>query len=707
MSLDAYSLCPCGTGKKIKFCCSDLLGELQKIDRMIEGEQYLGCLQHIEQLRRKHPDRASLMAIKGMLLRGTNQAEAAAANAAEFLEKHPENPTALAEAAIATAAEEGNAREAMKTLQRAIAAADGKVQERLYEAMSIVALALLRDGAWMSGRALLQLQLMINQGNRQLLNMLVQLNRSPNVPLLLKDHSLLESPPDDVTWKDRFDEAISPAYMGNWRWAAERLATLAEEFPDAPAIRRSIAALCGWMSDTPGCCDALRKYAAMDVPLENAVEATAAAMLLDDDPLGDLLDTFRIEWEVTDLEELQAGLTLEGRVMSLTVDPSYFADDDTPPPKASYALFDRQTPETAEGIELKDVPFLFGRAMLYGRQTDRRARLEVAGVAADDLEQVKTMLKETVGNAMADDVKQEVTGHVSATRQLLRCMMRPPEDISQEQFDALIDRHRRDVLLNRWPELKLGIFEGQSPREVAGGDKYRIELSAAIMVLDYWCEQDQGSFDFKELKAELGLPTLGPIYPEQHPIKTLPLVRLARVTAQRLSDEDLVVGYHRAEVFGATAALRKFARAIIDRPSLSGNNEQLAAYRTLAQMERDPDRALEYVHQGRAAAESAGQSPVSWLLFELSLQFSLGDTDQISRLLGLIQDRHIEEPGVADALTQLLIQVGVLRPDGTPAGPPQPMQKEAAEPAQAEEPGKIWTPDAEPAIEGGKIWTPD
>jgi len=707
MPLDAYSPCPCGTGKKIKFCCSDLLGELQKIDRMIEGEQYLGCLQHIEQLRQKYPDRASLMAIKGMLLRGTDQAEAAAASATEFLEKHPENPTALAEAAIATAAKEGNAREAMETLQRAIAATDGKVQDRLYEALGTVGMALINEGNWLSGRALLQLQLMIDQDNRQLLNTLVQLNRSPNVPLLLKDNSLLESPPDGTTWKDRFEEAISPAYMGNWLSAVGRLATLAEEFPDEPAIRRSIATLRGWLADTPGCIDALRKYAAMDVPLENAVEATATAMLLDDDPLGDLLDLFRIEWEVTDVDELRPGLTLEGRVMSLPVDPSYFADDDTPP-KASYALFDRQAPETADVVELKDVPFFLGRVMLYGHQTDRRAKLEVVGVAADDIEQVKTILKETAGDTLADDAKQEVTGQVSATRRLLHSMMRPPEDISQEQFAALTDQHRRDVLLSRWPEMKLGVFDGQSPREVAEKGGRHIELSAAIMVLDYWCGQVQDGFDFNQLRTELGLPTLGPIDSEQNPIETLPLVRFARVTAQQLSDEDLIVGYRRATAFNVTAALQKFARAIIDRPSLSGNNEQLAAYRTLAQMEHDPDRALEYVHQGRAAAESAGQSPVSWLLFELSLQFSLGNTDEIGRLMGLIHDRHIEEPGVADALTQLLIQVGVLRPDGTPAGgPPQPMQEDAAGPTQAEEPGKIWTPDAEPSAAGGKIWTPD
>ena len=39
MPIDAYSLCPGGTGKKIKFCCPDFLGELQQIDKMLEGKQ--------------------------------------------------------------------------------------------------------------------------------------------------------------------------------------------------------------------------------------------------------------------------------------------------------------------------------------------------------------------------------------------------------------------------------------------------------------------------------------------------------------------------------------------------------------------------------------------------------------------------------------------------------------------------------------------
>ena len=53
MALDAYSDSPGGTGKKVKFCCPDFVSELEKIERMLDGKQFVACLQHIDQLEQK------------------------------------------------------------------------------------------------------------------------------------------------------------------------------------------------------------------------------------------------------------------------------------------------------------------------------------------------------------------------------------------------------------------------------------------------------------------------------------------------------------------------------------------------------------------------------------------------------------------------------------------------------------------------------
>jgi hypothetical protein len=56
----------------------------------------------------------------------------------------------------------------------------------------------------------------------------------------------------------------------------------------------------------------------------------------------------------------------------------------------------------------------------------------------------------------------------------------------------------------------------------------------------------------------------------------------------------------------------------------------------------------------------------------------------------------------------MLIDVGLLRPDGSPAIGPD-MGGEPAMPSAAPESGGLWTPDSdEPgAGGGGKLWTPD
>jgi hypothetical protein len=131
MPFDSYSPCPGGTGKKIKFCCPELLSELQKIERMLGGEQYLACLKQVERLEQSHPSKACLWSAKTMLLRAMERIDEAQAAAATFLEQYPESPVALAETAILCAATQGG-REAMPTLAKAMAASDTELHDRVY-----------------------------------------------------------------------------------------------------------------------------------------------------------------------------------------------------------------------------------------------------------------------------------------------------------------------------------------------------------------------------------------------------------------------------------------------------------------------------------------------------------------------------------------------------------------------------------------------
>src|SRR5262245_20175240 len=129
--MDPYSYCPGGLDKKIKFCCSDLVSDLDKISRMLEGEQRVGCLELIEKLETDHPDRACLLSIKAMLQQQLGEAEKARATLDRFGKKFPGNPVALAEAALVTAAQSGG-QAAIEPLQRALASYGDFMPAQLY-----------------------------------------------------------------------------------------------------------------------------------------------------------------------------------------------------------------------------------------------------------------------------------------------------------------------------------------------------------------------------------------------------------------------------------------------------------------------------------------------------------------------------------------------------------------------------------------------
>ncbi len=709
MAIEPTDLCPGGSGKKIKHCCPDLSGELQKIGRMLDGKQLQACLQHLDHLLEKHADRACLLSIKGVLLRNTEKIDEAAANAERFRQAHPGNAVALAESAI-VAAIAGQGREALNFLQDAMEVCTEGMPGRAYDAVGAVAEALLVEGHWPAARGLLQMQMVLDQENSQAVEVLVEMNRAPGVPLLLKNDAPMSPPPDDAPWKAGFEEALSPVRRGSWRLALQRFEALADEFPDEPLLWQHVAKLRCWMADSQGSCEALRRFAALTDDLESAAEAEATALLLGDDPLGDAASIYGLTWSVGDIEHLSGELTLSDHAVQVNIDPTAWTDEDTPPPKATFVFLDRPSPKTANELKFADVPRVLGQALLFGKQTDRDARLEVMGVVADGLESVKQLVGRIAKDELGGDPAVEEVGVVSASREMLQRKWRLPQDVQPEQVERLAGEHIEDSLLRRWPELKLGALDGRSAREAAADEALRVRVLAVILVLKGYVDVEVGpTFDFNRLRTELGLPILQPIEPGDADIGKLPLVRLERIDAAKAGDRDLSMAFQRASAFGAVGALPRLAREIAGRESLKTSEDQLHACSLLARLERDPDKALEYVSQGREAAEAAGQSSARWDLMELSASFARQDVEAINRLLNHIQVEHMREPGVPEAVTHLLVQAGVLRPDGSPAMPPEAAAQTTAAPAPEQPGGKLWTPDSEAggSSGGGKIWTPD
>jgi len=514
MPIGPYSPCPGGTGNKIKFCCPDLLGDLQKMHRMLEGEQYQACLRHIEHLEKSHPDKACLLSLKILLLRSVGRRDEAEATAAAFLAKYPQNPIALAESAL-VAAMHRDGRRAMELILEAVAESTDEFHARVYEAIYSLSRALLALGEILAARALATMQMGFQREDRRPMSLLMQLHGSPNLPLVVKESSGLRDAPDDAPWKAEFDEVVALASRGRWGEASERVAELAKRFNGDPVLWSNAATLRGWTADTPGCIEALEKYASLDVPLENGVEAEALALFLSEDPVGDRQEVSILRYTVRDADQLQAALASSPKVSEMQADLASMADEDSPPPKALFAFFDLVPPEPDAPLTAATTPQVVCQGLLFGKQTDREARLELVDVSVPDLDGLKAFVRDTAGDALDGEPEQEVIGHVSASRELLSRNWRLPAECSQQDVQRLVTEHLDCAILEVWPQSPLGLLDGKCPQEAAGDDVYRVRLLAAVLLLDFWLEQIGGEFDFNRLRSRLGLPTLEPIDPDE------------------------------------------------------------------------------------------------------------------------------------------------------------------------------------------------
>ena len=88
-------------------------------------------------------------------------------------------------------------------------------------------------------------------------------------------------------------------------------------------------------------------------------------------------------YPILDVEKLTERLA-DRRVIRIQIDPAAWPEANEPPPRSAYLLLNLPLPRTSEGLTPQSVPVMLAQILLYGRQTDREAGLEVTFDRPDD-----------------------------------------------------------------------------------------------------------------------------------------------------------------------------------------------------------------------------------------------------------------------------------------------------------------------------------
>jgi len=719
MTLETNDFCPCGSGNKIKFCCgNDIAKELDKLTTAMQGEQYIASIKNLDQLLAEKGPLPCLYALRSVALLATGQFEAARENIDQFLDIAPENATAWAGRALTSEAEPHKVMEyAQKCLEFA---SDEMIPQLIVPALQGLTDALFSSGNAFAGFSHLTLVSAIARNSQQTTAKMLQFMQNPDYPLLLKQRLPMPVAAEDNSWYGSYEEALLLARRGAWMAALDQIEDLIETHEGDPTLLQAAAVLNSYLGLEEGI-QAWRTYGAtLDVKSDAAIEAEAYAQMLTNQSDPDVQPIQRLTYSVDNIDLIQESLVASSQAR-IVPDPGFSNEDpDNPPPRSLFVLTDKDQLDSGAEITLEQVPIAVATLYLFGKQTDRDARVELVLANLNEESAATSTLEKICGAELG---KLEDTQDISMVPVLADALAwNPvfPDDTPQQLMQNLSLDQREIGFRDIFPTLKLKAFDGRTAEELALDFQHRIKVQATLLIIESNLQCRDYKADLNYVREKLGLPILESLDPTDVELNRIADIQLARYDVTKMTTDQLAHCYQRCLVIGFRKGIVALAEEISTRDEKPEHISLADVYGSLLETRDTNEQRLELIEKAKQAAVDAQQSPAIWLLREIPLQLMSGNSQKASELMQKVEANHIEEPGIREHFYQLLMQLGIINPDGSPtAGPAAPAgQPGIIDPTSSDSTaGGVWTPGSQPAAdpepqsqpseEKPGLWIPD
>ena len=713
MEINIYQNCPCHTDKKIKFCCGkSVVADLDSVLAKHAAGQTSTALGLLERAIKKSGPQDCLITIQSKLLMESGDLEKAKEVNEQFVAKNPEHSTGHLHRMMIYSAEQDVDR-AIESLQDLMDSITGNsIPVSLAPPIRVVGVLLLGRRSFLAARAYLKFSAMLKPDQET--SRLIEISYRESGNAVQKTDLLLDTPPEGAAWEKKVTNVLRAIKRGQFRKGLRMLQKANADFPGVHSIQRGIAMLHVVLDRKAEACEVLADVAGSEsFEAWQRVEAQCLKnSLREDQELT--LDVNRYSLEVNDFAKVSedASSCKQLEPMPTVLDHDPFGEG--PAPRAGYLVLDKdKIAEDSAGLDkldLADVPMVRGELLLYGKQTDRSARIEFVKpndvVCEQSLQIVREIFSEFI------DGEPEVT-RIDSVMQLdheTNFDWRLPVTVPRETIDRLVKEQFRKTLTEKLVGLKTPMLDGLSLTDAAG----KPEMTTAVQAFILFLQQMNGGERFPtglidELVKELSINELPPVVLDGATLDDISPAIHASIDVEKLSDDQLVGLHHYSFRIGNLAVVAKTNPELLKRPTAHQMISKRVLLTTQAQMEPDSEKGLELLAQMRADAKRDGE-PLGQLLvdeFEYRLSRNLVGK-KMKDLVRAIEARHIEEPGVESRLTMVLERYGLLDPAmlaGGAEGGSSPLDSVPASAWQAK--------PAASAVAGGdgdgdgKLWLPE
>ena len=712
MAIDSYAPCPCGSGKKFKFCCHAVAPEMEKVHKLLENNQSSMALQSVDAILKSHPDNPWAGMTRTQILLQEGDFDAAKENIDQFAKAHGDHPSVLVMHAATHLNIEGFEL-SRRTVHRAFQKCAKTHSEALSQMAMRIAMQMYDNDCYLSAREHLALAVRYaDPAQRQTMFLrLASFETDDNIAYPLRSvHQLLPyTGSEDQTRQARRAARLSS--LGCWEPAAILYGRLTEEDPESGILWRNLGLCRAWDGNDAGAAEALHKAAALleSQDRQNAIECETLAQLLDIELTDEITELITYEFNVDSVSRLLSALDECDRLARLPMPPNMPEDvDEEDRPVALYQLIDKAVSpdETGETWTVDDVPNILGDVGVFDGEP---AIVSLTALDNDSMADHLKMLADASNGLLSvnDDAQPDPVGVVPDEIRPLQWSWWFPNKVPAKTRRKLQNSKFETIRDEVWPAAPLAGLDGKTPTDVKSDSEYEIRLEAAVYVFDSLCNRGSRVLDTGVVRESLGLskpPVLE--LDESMQIAGISAMQLHRIDVKQLNDKQITDIVNRAMLIKHQAFVYRILSEVVSRPGCMEEMDSHRVYSALFRICREQNRreeALDWINQARESVpqnQTTFQHRLEWDVQELSFRTEDPVDPELPGLVRrIMEDYGPKIPELPEMIGEVLTQAGLERllPEiatvaATPTGESQ----------------GVWTPGDQPAGDGEKkLWVPD
>jgi hypothetical protein len=719
--IDVYQPCPCGSGRKLKFCCHAIVSEMVKVSELQGSHQHQAALTLLDAIEKKvQPrdqwSRAWINTSRAFLKFGLGDAATARQLVGEVLEEIPEHPLAAAvNAIIAVAA--GGYPAAMRAVYRAFQFSAESQPFLLSHIALAVARQMAAKGNMLGSGQHFGLALRFDPENEEALEETREFLRNPAIAYPLRDSYALKMIASDDPLHPQFMQAVELANHARYSDAAKAFGTVARQDPKRVTFWWNIALCHAWAGEDPLAVEAFKAAAAHETDFESAVDCALLSRMLKVPAATAKVPRLAVEYSVESVSQLLSILDQQTGIARVEISPEEAEQMGQNGPAAAYRFLDRD-PKAVAAVELTpdSAAHILGELIIFDRGeglSDSKTILMANGT--ESFERVRQMLQAAAGEILKPAGEPKEQGYILSEHFPMLQDLYLPSDLPRGRLNELRNHFARRAIDDVWPNVPQAALGGKTPLEAAQVPELKTALAAAVIDLDAFCEKCNFACDQDAVRQRLGLPavilgdTESTLQPGQAPSPSL--LELRHCSPQKLSDRLLAMAAEHAMMIGHGPLCSAFLREVLDRRSLQ---DKFDVPRTCMMLSRicarrqEVETALSWIDRGKEAA-IAKKLPLDEIALleiqELMIRSNKAEDPRVPEIASRLWNYYAPKlPELRDMLVGLLGELSIPGPWDNSPGQPIGANEVLAEAAVGS--SSLWTPEAEPAGQSSKLWLP-